>query len=239
MSYKDIVDNYEKIFPFSEQKLNFLLERFESVKSCLDIGCGIGNYTHRLSESGIKCTGLDVDEAMLQRAKENYPDDSFIEASMLDFYKHIKTFDAAFCFGNTLAYLNESDLTDFLHKLHKALPENGTWIFQVLNWDYVLTWEKYGFTDVYLTSFLEPNPIKFRRWYENITPESLEFHRQMLEGRCPLTHSTDILYPQTKEKLVEIHKNCGFELEEQYADFAKTEYSTKKDTALVMVFSKK
>ena len=239
MSYKDIVKNYATIFPFSEQKLNFLLKRFENVQSCLDIGCGIGNYTHKLTESGIECIGLDVDTAMLRKANENYPNDKFIEASMLEFDKYIAKVDATFCFGNTLAYLKESELVQFLEKLYKALPKGGIWIFQVMNWDYVLTWEKYGFTDVYLEDVMTtPEPLKFRRWYENITPESLKFHRQMMEGRCPISHSTDILFPQTKDKFVEIHKKCGFELKEFYADFAETEYSTTKDTALVMVFNK-
>lgn len=43
----------------------------------LDLGCGTGQLTHFLKQSGAKVVGVDGDAAMIEAAKQNYPDIPF------------------------------------------------------------------------------------------------------------------------------------------------------------------
>ncbi len=231
MSYLDIVDLYDKIFPFNAAKVEFLQSYFPTGSTILDLGCGIGNYTAALCELGYNCIGFDIDPDMIAKAKKNHPDLQFINASLEalpDF-----EFSGAFCFGNTLSYLSPQKLNNFLKNLKSKL--NGTWIYQTVNWDYVLTYEKFGFTDVYLTSVMEPDPQKFRRWYEPISASGVIFHRQMMFGREVMSHATDQLYPLTQEQSTKQLESAGFKSIEFFADFTKSEFKTNKDTSLIGV----
>ena len=44
----------------------------------LDVGCGTGHLVGRLHKDDIPCVGMDRSEAMLERAKENYPGAKFV-----------------------------------------------------------------------------------------------------------------------------------------------------------------
>lgn len=51
----------------------------------LDIGCGTGDLTAEISESGAIVTGLDQSEAMLEKARDKYPEITFIQDNVLTF----------------------------------------------------------------------------------------------------------------------------------------------------------
>ncbi|MGC4048753.1 MAG: methyltransferase domain-containing protein [Paludibaculum sp.] len=61
----------------------------------LDVGCGTGQLTAKLGESGAVITGLDSSETMLEQARVAYPAGSWIHASLPDFVAH-EQFDAIF-----------------------------------------------------------------------------------------------------------------------------------------------
>jgi len=79
-------------------KFNSELEKFASLLTdnahILDLGCGAGIPTAKfLAERGIKVTGIDLSETMLNLARENVPNANFIKMDM----NHLKfaenTFD--------------------------------------------------------------------------------------------------------------------------------------------------
>lgn len=233
MSYQYLTTHYDQVFPFSEIKLSFLRNRFPAGCDCIDLGCGTGAYTSGLSSSGYNCIGLDLDRNMLQKANKLHPTCRFIELPMQEFDQATTQIDAAFCIGNTLAYLSPELLNKFLKKLSKALPRGGKWIFQIINWDFVLTQKEYNFPDCHLEG-----SINFQRWYDEISPISLKFHRKMMQINQQLSHEVDTLFPMTKEKLQKIHEVHGFQLSESFANFNQSEYVPTRDSALIMVFDK-
>lgn len=61
----------------------------------LDLGCGTGTLTYAIAKAGAEVTGIDLSEAMLQQARDQYPQLSFIQADASDFQLD-ETVDAVF-----------------------------------------------------------------------------------------------------------------------------------------------
>ncbi len=61
----------------------------------LDLGCGTGQLTHQIAESGAEVTGLDSSPEMIGQARQNYPALGFVlaDAASMQFEHH---FDAIF-----------------------------------------------------------------------------------------------------------------------------------------------
>ncbi|MFQ5614256.1 MAG: class I SAM-dependent methyltransferase, partial [Anaerolineae bacterium] len=71
----------------------------------LDLGCGTGHLTARIAAAGAEVAGLDRDERMIARAREQYPGLAFRLADATDF-KVETPFDAVFS-NAVLHWINE------------------------------------------------------------------------------------------------------------------------------------
>ena len=79
-------------------KFNSELGKFVSLLSenphVLDLGCGAGIPTAKfLTEKGIRVTGIDLSETMLNLARKNVPSADFIQMDMNDLKFNENTFD--------------------------------------------------------------------------------------------------------------------------------------------------
>src|SRR5512140_124915 len=54
-------------------------------ETVLDLGCGTGQLTHKIAESGATVIGLDSAPAMVAQARMNYPGIRFLLAEATDF----------------------------------------------------------------------------------------------------------------------------------------------------------
>jgi len=137
--YAEFAEYYEAIFPFSETVYSFL-RRFLTATGgrCLDVGCGTGHYAGRLAVDGFTTVGVDLDAAMIAYAKQHYPHATFHCMNMLDIAGLGESFDAIYCIGNTAAHLTQAQFARFLKTVDPILSPGGSWILQVMNWDYVL-----------------------------------------------------------------------------------------------------
>ncbi|MGI9023493.1 MAG: class I SAM-dependent DNA methyltransferase [Acidimicrobiales bacterium] len=72
--------------------------------SVLDAGCGTGRVGAELARRGYDVTGVDLDPAMLARAREKAPDVPWVQADLagLDLGR---TFDLVVAAGNVMIYL--------------------------------------------------------------------------------------------------------------------------------------
>jgi SAM-dependent methyltransferase len=75
--YNQAKDNYE-----IGEILNATKPTSESI--VLDIGSGTGHHVALLESQGIETTGVDSSDAMVKKARENYPDYKFVKGSVMD-----------------------------------------------------------------------------------------------------------------------------------------------------------
>lgn len=140
--YSDFSAYYDQIFPVDLNTIENLISLFKPQGHLLDIGCGAGGYAIELSKNGFKVDAIDFDSEMIEIAKQKlesikYPV-SFKQGDMLDI-DAVDTYDGIYCIGNTLVHLSsETDIFKALGKIYDALKPNGTFIFQIVNYDRVL-----------------------------------------------------------------------------------------------------
>lgn len=143
MFYKSISTFYDSIFPPNRKQLE-LIESIKKIKkdeTILDIGCATGNLTTFLSEKSNSVTGIDLDNDLLNIAREKSSNIDFRHLNMLkllSFYAP-STVDRIVSFGNTLVHLPNRELViDFFSIVYSLLKPGGTFTVQIINYDRIM-----------------------------------------------------------------------------------------------------
>ncbi len=122
---------YAKIEPllgFGEQK-RYLHDLFVQklaalgVESCLDVGCGSGDFMALAKERGIRCVGIDLSEEMVQRARS-----AGLEAYRKDLCEIEGKFDAVTAVFDVINYLDKESLKSFFACAKGVLRDGGYFI---------------------------------------------------------------------------------------------------------------
>lgn len=234
MFYTDFAQDYEEIFPFSLQTYTFLKKYMkEGAADILDIGCGTGHYCGRFAEDGHVVTGIDLDGAMIQNARGNYPKSDFSVLDLNEIQSIDKQFDLVYSTGNVLSHVSGESLEIFLMELRKKLKKDSLWIFQVINWDYILPLKEFSFP------VIETEGRRFIRNYKDIREQELEFHTELQDkkDKRPLFKDSVTMYPLCSKTLLELHKSMGFQLIGHFSDFSGKEFQSDLFSADIYVFS--
>jgi SAM-dependent methyltransferase len=115
--------------------------RRHDVSSVLDCACGTGRHAIRFAESGLDVTGIDIDPAMIGRARANaaaagvgvrFETAAFSEvAGVLTG----RTFDAVICVGNSLSQLPDlGAVEDAVRNFAVVCRPGGVAVLHVLNY---------------------------------------------------------------------------------------------------------
>lgn len=140
--YTNIIHYYDQLFPLDQKKLTFVLDTDEPQK-ILDIGCATGALCHALYHKGHEVVGIDIDKAIIEKAKGKNPEGPQFEAlDMLGIDKYFEPtyFDQVLCFDNTLAHLpNEMAVRKFFSAASKILKDTGVLKLEVVNYDQALS----------------------------------------------------------------------------------------------------
>ena len=139
--YTNILHYYDRLFPLDPRKLNFVLDGRPNQR-ILDIGCATGSLCHALHHEGHQAVGIDIDQAIVDKAKGKNPEGPHFEAmDMLTIDGHFEPayFDQILCFDNTLAHLpNEMAVRKFFTAMAAILKEDGKFKCEVVNYDQAL-----------------------------------------------------------------------------------------------------
>jgi len=92
----------------------------------LDLGCGTGHLTARIAERGAEIVGIDADPAMVERARESYPEIEFRHADARTVDPPGR-FDAVVS-NAALHWIPEADQDAVLEGVASALVENGRFV---------------------------------------------------------------------------------------------------------------
>lgn len=95
----------------------------------LDAGCGTGRVGGRLAQLGHTVVGVDVDPALVEYAKADFPAATWLEGdlALLDLPAAgiAEPFDLVFAAGNVLGFLAPSTRVPALENLRNHLAEDG------------------------------------------------------------------------------------------------------------------
>lgn len=106
--------------------IDAMLKRNSNV---LDAGCGPGRVGGRLAELGHKVIGVDIDPKLIDKAKSEYPNATWLsqDLSELDLSGlNLKDkFDAILCAGNVMTFLDPQTRRGVLANFAKNLAPQG------------------------------------------------------------------------------------------------------------------
>ena len=236
MFYSKFSKDYEQIFPFNQKIFSFLKSYLTSKgDKILDIGCASGHYCGRFANDGYKITGIDLDDDMIRTAILTYPDANFKVLNLTDVEELTEKFGMVYSTGNVLAHVSPDEFVNFLTSLKKKMLNHGIWIFQVINWDYILRKESFTFPEI------ETEDKLFLRHYSNITRDTLTFNTELKDKNSEKLVFKDsvTMYPVPSEKYLSIHRNAGFELLGHFSDYGKSKFVNTDFSADIYVFKLK
>ncbi|TLU53173.1 MAG: class I SAM-dependent methyltransferase [Chlorobium sp.] len=233
--YSEFAPWYEQLFPFREEVYLFLSEHAgTSGSSILDAGCGPGHYCSMFQHDGFRSTGIDLDPKMIDEAATSSPDSEFHCMSIENVASLRRSFRLIYSTGNVVAHLSPARFAAFLQNVYAALEPGGCWIFQVVNWDYILGLAEYRFP----VKAVDDGSVAFYRRYPIISQERVIFDVELVSGGQKVFHEQTTLYPLTADSFLQRHSDAGFSLTGIYAGFDKTPFNRERDSGLVMVLMK-
>ena len=233
--YSAFAAYYEAIFPLSEEVYGFLRARLPGPPGrVLDVGCGTGHYTGALARDGYDAVGIDLDPAMIAHARAHYPAARFRVLDMTAVAQLEGRFDAGFCIGNTAAHLSRAAFEGFVAAMAEMLAPGGTWILQVMNWDYVLTRETVAFPVIE-----GADGAVFRRWYRDVSETAVTFATRLeVDGEVVFEEAVP-LTPIRSAAIVAMHAAQGFEMVAHRGSYGGAPFDPEAFSANVFVFAKR
>ena len=134
-NYSDIANSFDEsrkkpLWP----KLNKLSGEVKDGESVIDVGCGNGRLLHGFQDKDIDYLGVDFCKDLIQKAKENFPDQEFLEGDVLDLGSINRIgFDHVFCVA-VLHHIPGSDLRiQALKQLKNKAAKDGRIVITVWN----------------------------------------------------------------------------------------------------------
>jgi len=239
--YDDISGNYDEMFNFekdlttAKSVIAKLKEQFE-FKSALDIGCGTGSFTLALAQNGIKVTGMDLSNSMIDAAKKNSLayglNIDFINSGMNEMLSNIDgKFDLIMCMGNTLPHLlDKKDLSAMTSACKQLLNPGGHLILNLLNYDRVLG-AKERVIGITLGKKLE-----FIRFYDFESPYVIFNLLEVDWSIVPPTHKlvSTKLYPYTHMDLEFALMQADFKDLTVYGSLGFDKYNPQKSKSILI-----
>ena len=233
MFYSEFAEDYEQIFPFKNKVYSFLKENIPSSEgTVLDVGCATGHYCGRFAAEGYRAAGIDLDPEMIAAARERYPGPDFRVLDLVDLGLVTGKYGLIFSIGNVMAHVSLPNFLTFLDSLRQKLAERGVWIFQVINWNYILEKKDFFFP------VIETEDRLFIRSYTDITSDKLVFNtvlKDKLTGEIVFKDNVT-MYPVSSGEYISLHRKAGFELAGHYSDFGKSPYMDDVFSADIYVF---
>ncbi|MCC5630987.1 class I SAM-dependent methyltransferase [Nostoc sphaeroides CHAB 2801] len=115
-------DKHAFVWQYGEDLLQLLNP--QPGESILDLGCGTGQLTEKIAQAGADVWGIDSAPAMIEKARENYPDIRFDVANAANFQVD-KPLDAVFS-NAVLHWVKEADSA--IASIHQSLKPGGRFV---------------------------------------------------------------------------------------------------------------
>jgi trans-aconitate methyltransferase len=113
------------VFEYGNNLLEWLQPK--AGESILDLGCGTGELTAQLAATGARVTGIDSSAAMIESAKQHFPDITFQVADATSFSLP-EQFDAVFS-NATLHWVRQQEKA--LDRIYQQLKPGGQLVLEM------------------------------------------------------------------------------------------------------------
>lgn len=221
--YHSIAKYYRDIFPLQPVQAHFVRESItDPAKSALlDVGCGTGDLSRELADSFSKVTGIDLDTAMLDFARESAPANlEFFILDMLTIQKRFGegAFNGVLCFGNTLVHLNAPEsIFAFIQQARMVLGSTGKLLLQLISYDRILD------QGIQALPTIETEHYSFVRNYQYDKESHLVNFESILtiKSRAESIRNRIPLYPLRQAELRSMLSEAGFSSISCYGNFKK------------------
>ena len=233
--YNSIAAQYDEIFPFKPQQFKFVLDLAGNPgqKELLDIGCGTGSLSIELGKKFKSVIGIDLDEAMLEKAQSKA--EGNVRFEQLDMLKILErfgksAFDTILCFGNTLVHLESDEaIASFLDQSRKLLRPGGQLLIQIINYDRIFEQNLKG-----LPSIKTENLVFTRKYNYDKNSTHIDFQTilQFTASGTEVVNHVD-LYPIRKKELSGLIKKAGFRNLEYYGNFKGEAFSSESQPLII------
>jgi len=231
--YDEIAELYLEIFPLNQAFLNFIPEFLGSPgNSAIDLGCGSGDYVDALTRAGYRVTGIDSSPGMIAQARAN-KQGTFHELSFTEIDQLSGSFECVYCVGNSLSYLPEGAMPDFMKNIQQLLTPGGNLVIQVVNWD---KYRQTGAADFPVQPLSEERT--FHRRYESIDTVQVIFHTEIRKGSAILGAWAAPLYPKYQKALMAHLQSAGLSITGILGDYLKTPFDPIVSPALILTARK-
>ena len=118
-------DKHSFVAQYGEDVMGWLTPQKD--EHVLDVGCGTGTLTEKISESGAIVTGIDTSPEMIAKAKQAYPKIKFFIKDATDFSFEEK-FDAVFS-NATFHWIK--DHSKAIRCIYKNLKQGGRFVYEM------------------------------------------------------------------------------------------------------------
>ncbi len=248
--YDALGEGYEQMINWGarlKRESPFFQKLFEerSVRSVLDVACGIGHHAVEFARWGLDTAGCDISAEMLRLAESNAAEAGvaaeFFEAGLTDINERAggRKFDAIVCLGNSLPHLlTQSELDRAMRSIRRTLEPGGVFVSQIRNYARILR-DNVRFMPP-TSSECESGECIFFRMLDIRGPRRIDFHiiRMTKEsGKWMHDIQTTRLRPITKEHLNNALRRAGFRNIRHFSDYSSTRFGINKTMDLITVAS--
>ena len=164
-TYNKIAQNYfqdHKDDTWDDDFLEDFLKRLGPGSSVLDLGCGPGIESEKISRQGMKVFGLDISEELLKIAREKVPSGTFLQKNMLEGLPYPDGFFDGIFAKASLLHVPKDKIDDVIGEMKRAVKNGGIIHIAVKKGDgeQEITENDYGYEYKRSFSFWQPEELE-------------------------------------------------------------------------------
>ncbi len=126
-TYNHIAKDYDKEFSqeiYFLDELNFFLKQLPKKAEILDTGCGSGHIASHLEKQGLKVTGIDFSDKMIELAKNRCKKSKFIKADIDNFDYGKEKYNGIIA-SFILIHLKKTSTKKLMNRIYNSMKQNG------------------------------------------------------------------------------------------------------------------